>query len=176
MDPLQSRIAPTLRTERLQLVALQSEHFNAFADLHADPQTMQYIGDGHSLDQVEAWLHLAMLLGHWHLRGYGVWAVEERGKEGLVGRSGLLHPEGWPDPELSWMIAPSMRGRGYAVEAARAVLDFSFRGLGLERVISLVRPGNVGSARVAARLGGVLVETIDFLGSPMQVFRYTPTT
>jgi RimJ/RimL family protein N-acetyltransferase len=176
MNPLQSRPAPALRTERLRLVALQNRHFEAFAELHSDPQTMKHIGDGTPLDRVGAWLHLATLLGHWQLRGYGVWAVEQLGSEELIGRAGLLHPDSWPDPELNWMITPSMRGRGYATEAARAALAFAFDVLGFEQVVSLVRPGNAASGRVAARLGGTLAETIDFMGSPMQVFRYTRTT
>jgi RimJ/RimL family protein N-acetyltransferase len=120
-------------------------------------------------------LHLATLLGHWDLRGYGVWAVEDAATGELIGRAGLLHPEGWPDAELNWIIKPSMRGRGLATEAARAALDFAFDQLGFDRVISLIRPENPASGQVAVKLGGSLDETIDFMNSPMHVFRYTRT-
>jgi ribosomal-protein-alanine N-acetyltransferase len=166
---------PTLRTERLQLVALEARHFEAFAELHSDPETVKYIGDGMPLDRVAAWLHLAMLLGHWDLRGYGVWAVEDAATGELIGRAGLLHPEGWPDAELNWIIKPSLRGRGFATEAAQAALDFAFDQLGFDRVISLVRPDNPASGQVAAKLGGSLDETIEFMNSPMHVFRYERT-
>jgi ribosomal-protein-alanine N-acetyltransferase len=176
MIPTQGASAPTLRTERLRLVPFAARHFEAFAELHADPETVRHIGDGQPLDRVAAWLQLATLLGHWELRGYGVWAVEDAATGELVGRAGLLHPEGWPEAELNWMIAPSMRGRGYATEAARAALDFAFHELGFDRVISLVRPENAASGQVAAKLGGSLDETIDFMNSPMHVFRYARTT
>jgi [ribosomal protein S5]-alanine N-acetyltransferase len=172
MLPLRRGPFPTLNTERLQLVALEDRHFEAFAQLHSNPEIMRYIGDGKPLDRVGAWLQLATLLGHWDLRGYGVWAVEELGKEDLIGRVGLLHPEGWADPELNWMITPAMRGQGLAVEAARAVLGFAFDELGLARLISLVRPENTASSRVATKLGGTLAETITFMDAPMHVFRY----
>jgi RimJ/RimL family protein N-acetyltransferase len=167
---------PMLRTERLQLVGFEPRHFPAFAQMHANAETMRHVGDGQPLDRVTAWLHLAMLLGHWDLRGYGVWAVEESGKDGLVGRAGLFHPEGWDEPELSWMIMPSMRGLGLAAEAAGAALDYAFATLRFPRLISLVRPDNVASRKVALRLGGAHEDTIDFLGAPMDVFRYRRPT
>lgn len=163
---------PRLRTGRLQLVALERRHFGAFAALHGDPETMRWIGDGKPMDRVEAWLHLAMLLGHWDLRGYGAWGVEDPETGELIGRAGLFHPEGWPDPELNWLIAPARRGRGLATEAARAVLDFALGELGFERAVSLVRPGNGASRRVAEKLGASPGETIQFLGDAMLVFHY----
>ncbi|XYI02651.1 GNAT family N-acetyltransferase [Sorangium sp. So ce1128] len=163
---------PTLHTERLRLVVPEGRHFEAFAAMHADPEMMKYIGGGEPLDRPSAWLHLAMLIGHWNLRGYGVWAVEELGTGRLIGRAGLLHPEGWADAELNWMIEPSLTGRGFATEAARAALSFAWTELGFERLISLVRPENAASTRVAAKLGGLLAETIEFMGGPMHVFRY----
>lgn len=164
---------PVLHTKRLRLVAWEERHFECFAELHSDPETMRHIGDSNPLDRVGAWLHLATLIGHWQLRGYGVWAVEEAGGNELIGRAGLLHPEGWPDAELNWMIKPSMRGRGLATEAASVALRFAFDQLGLERVVSLIRPENAASLRVAAKIGGSLDETVDFMGRPVHVFRYT---
>jgi RimJ/RimL family protein N-acetyltransferase len=68
---------PLLRTARLQLVVPEARHAAAFAALHADPYTMRYIGQGRPLDRTDAWLQLAMLIGHWQMRGYGVWIVED---------------------------------------------------------------------------------------------------
>ncbi|MGK4005231.1 GNAT family N-acetyltransferase [Sorangium sp. So ce1036] len=175
-EPSRKGRTPTLPTERLRLVAPEGRHFEAFAAMHADLEMMKYIGDGRPLDRPSAWLHLAMLIGHWDLRGYGVWAVEEMGTGELIGRAGLLHPDGWPDAELNWMIKPSRAGRGLATEAARAVLRFAWTELGLSRLISLVRPGNAASIRVAEKLGGSLAETIEFMGGPMHVVRYEKKT
>lgn len=94
-----------------------------------------------------------MFVGHWQLRGFGVWAVEERASDALVGRVGLHFPEGWPDRELAWTLARPYWGRGYALEAARAALAHAFGPLGWHRVISLIDPDNHRSIRLAERLG-----------------------
>jgi RimJ/RimL family protein N-acetyltransferase len=175
MSTSTAHASPALRTERLQLVLPEARHFEAFAALHADPYTMRYIGRGEPMDRVDAWLHLAMLIGHWQMRGHGVWMAEEPASGRLVGRVGLFQPDDWDEPELNWMIAPALRGQGLAAEAARAVRDFAFGTLGMPSLISLVRPSNEASRRVALKLGAVPAETIAFLDAPMQVYRYRPT-
>ncbi len=115
-----------------------------------------------------------MLIGHWQLRGYGMWALELKATGEFIGRAGLLHPEGWPDVEMGWMLKPEHRHHGYATEAGTAVLDFAWQHLHVQRVISLVRVGNDASDRVAERLGGEHIEDIDFFGSENHVFAYYP--
>lgn len=162
---------PTLNTSRLRLVVPEARHYEDFLALHADPYTMRYVGEGMPLDRVEAWLQLAMLIGHWQMRGYGVWMVEDlQGR--FVGRVGLFQPDDWDEPELNWMIAPVMRKQGLAAEAARAALDYAFGTLGLASVNSMIRPGNEASRKVALKLGAVPAETVAFLGGQMQIFRY----
>jgi RimJ/RimL family protein N-acetyltransferase len=94
-----------------------------------------------------------MMLGHWQLRGYGMWAVEDRATGGLIGRIGFYEPEGWPGMELGWMLAREHWGRGLATEGARAALQFAFATLQKPQVISLIRPENVASIRLAEKLG-----------------------
>ncbi|MCW5579412.1 MAG: GNAT family N-acetyltransferase, partial [Dokdonella sp.] len=67
---------PTLTTARLRLTALAERHFEAYAAMLADADNTRYIGDGQPLDRMNAWRSMAMLLGHWTLRGFGMWAVE----------------------------------------------------------------------------------------------------
>jgi RimJ/RimL family protein N-acetyltransferase len=118
-----------------------------------DPEVMRYAGTHTVLSREEAWRQLAMLAGHWQLRGFGMWAVEERGTGLFVGRVGLHFPEGWPDREVAWALARPFWGRGYATEAARAALSEAFDRLGWPRVISLIDPDNIRSVRLAERLG-----------------------
>jgi len=117
-------------------------------------------------------LLLAKLAGLWGLHGYGTRIIEEIGGGSLIGRAGPLHPDGWADPEVKWIIAPSARGRGYAKDAARAVLNFAFDELGFESIVSMVRPENTVSAHMAEELGGFLDRTIDFMNGHIRVFRY----
>ena len=165
---------PVIETARLRLTALTERHFDDYAAMLADPASTRWIGDGQPLDRTNAWRSLAMLLGHWQLRGYGMWALELRATGEFIGRAGLLHPEGWPDVEMGWMLKPDHRHHGYATEAGAAILDFAWNQLHLQRVISLVRIGNDASDRVAERLGGEHIEDIDFFGSDNHVFAYYP--
>jgi RimJ/RimL family protein N-acetyltransferase len=161
-----------LHTARLRLVVPEARHTAPFAALHADPYTMRYIGQGRPLDRTDAWLHLAMLIGHWQMRGYGIWMLEDAGDGTFAGRVGLFHPPGWDEAELSWMIVPALRGQGLATEAAQAVRDVAFGPLGMTSLISLIKPGNEASRRVATKVGAVAAETVSFPDGPLQTYRY----
>jgi [ribosomal protein S5]-alanine N-acetyltransferase len=165
---------PVLETERLRLVAFAERHFDDYAAMLADPESTRFVGSGTPLNRMNAWRSMAMLLGHWQLRGYGMWALERLEDDVFVGRVGLMFPDGWPDVELGWMLRPGYRGHGYATEGARAALEFAWTQLRLPRVISLVRDGNDASDRLAKRLGGEFVESMEFHGAPTHVFAYHP--
>lgn len=165
---------PVLETERLRLVAFAERHFEAYASMLADPTSTRFVGDGQPLDRMNAWRSMAMLLGHWALRGYGMWAIELKGTGEFVGRVGLHQPEGWPDLELGWMLMPAQRGHGYATEAGRVALDYAFGNLNAQRLVSLIRTDNTASERVARRLGARQATTIDFLGGATLVYVYHP--
>jgi len=143
----------SLDTPRLRLRQFAEADFSDYAALCADGEVMRYVGDRGALSREDAWRQLAMLVGHWMLRGYGMWAVEERCSSALVGRVGFHFPEGWPEPELGWALARPYWGRGYAFEAASAALRFAFETLGWPRVVSLIAPLNRRSIRLAVRLG-----------------------
>jgi RimJ/RimL family protein N-acetyltransferase len=126
---------------------------------------MQYIAAGAPLSRGEAWRQMAFFVGHWGLLGYGMWALEERASGVLVGRVGFLHPPGWPDFELGWLLGRAFWGRGYAREAADVALAYAFDELGRERVISLIRPHNRRSIRLAEALGERLAGEVEIFGS-----------
>ena len=144
---------PALETERLLLRPFRDDDLDAYAAMCADPEVMRYIGARSVLSREDAWRQMAMFMGHWQLRGFGVWAVEEKASGALVGRVGLYFPEGWPDRELAWTLARLHWGRGFALEAARAALAHAFDTLAWHRVISLIDPDNRRSIRLAERLG-----------------------
>jgi RimJ/RimL family protein N-acetyltransferase len=161
----------TLQTERLTLRLLHASDFDAYAEMCADPEVMRYIGDGQPLARPLAWRNLAMMVGHWSLRGYGLWAAEERSSGALVGRIGFWNPEGWPGFELGWMLRRSFWARGYATEGARMALQFAFTQLRQPHVISLIHPDNAASIRVAQRLGERLLGPTEVMGKPALVYR-----
>ena len=150
---LRARHAPSLETERLVLRPFALADADAYALICADPEVMRWVRDGQPLTRAAAWRSIATYLGHWQLRGYGFWALEEKATGRLVGRAGLWNPEGWPGIEVGWLLARDVWGRGYATEAARAALDFAFDRLDAAHVVSVIHPENARSIRVAERLG-----------------------
>ena len=160
----------TLETDRLRMRMFREEDLDAYAAICADPEVMRYLGDGRTLGRSEAWRQMAMILGHWQLRGYGLWAVEERATGALVGRLGFFEPEGWPGFELGWMLRRASWGRGYATEGAERALAHAFTEMGRQRLISLIRPDNRASIRVAERLGERLEGRTTLFGQEALVY------
>lgn len=131
---------------------LHDSDFEEYWAIHADPEVTRYTMRA-QLDRSDAWRHLAWLVGHWHLRGFGMWGVFEKETGRMAGRVGFHQPEGWPGFELAWTMGRESWGKGYATEAAKRCLAFAFEEMGRDHVISLIDPANVASIRVAERVG-----------------------
>jgi RimJ/RimL family protein N-acetyltransferase len=163
--------APVIETQRLRLRELREDDAAAYVRMCADPEVMRYVS-GSPLAADDAWRQLAMLVGHWTLRGFGMWAVETRDGE-FVGRVGLHFPLGWPEREIGWALARPCWGRGYAFEAAQAARDHAFRDLGWQRLVSYIHPDNARSIRLAERLGGRRAGEADLRGHRVLVYAYS---
>ncbi len=163
---------PILDTPRLHLRPFSADDVDAYAQMCADEEVMRYLR-GHPIDRDEAWREMAMLVGHWELRGFGMWAVEERESHRFIGRIGLHDPEGWPGRELGWALVREAWGRGYATEGARAALAHAFDALSWPRAISLIHPENERSKRVARRLGMQLEARTQVRGVEVELFALT---
>lgn len=144
---------PEVRTERLLMRGWGDEDLDALASIYADVETVRWVGSPEGKNREDTWRHMAYLVGHWELRGFGLWAVEEIESGTLVGQIGLLFPEGWPGLEVGWVVARPHWGKGYAPEAARASMKWGRDELGAGHLISLIADDNERSARVAEKLG-----------------------
>ena len=142
-----------IETDRLVLRAFNTEDFEDYAAMFADLNVVRHLGSGKPLSRFAAWQSMASVIGHWHLRGYGMWAMADCVTDELIGRIGFLHAEGWPGFELGWTLRFQYWGHGYATEGAITALDYAFDHLDKDHVISLIRPSNVRSIAVAKRLG-----------------------
>lgn len=159
---------PRIGTARLVLRAFRGGDLDDYAAMCADAEVMRHIGKGGPVGRDVAWNQLAFFLGHWSLRGYGMWAIEHDGR--LIGRAGFINPEGWPGLELGWLLARDAWGQGYATEACIAALRHGRAQFGKRELISLIRPANERSIAVASRLGATLAREIDFMGTPARVY------
>jgi len=163
-------MVPELQTERLLLRALREEDLSAFAEFIADATATRFVGGPGN--RQNAWRRMAMFVGHWTLRGYGPWALEEKATGRWVGYTGLWNPEGWPEPELMWGLAVGSQGRGYATEGARRIRDYAYRELGWTTLTSNINPANERSQGVARRLGAVRERDIMIGEHPVGVYRH----
>jgi RimJ/RimL family protein N-acetyltransferase len=161
---------PELETERLRLRQFRETDLDAYARITGDADTMRYIARGQPFDRDEAWRSLGYLLGHWQIRGYGLWAVEEKQSGALIGRIGLYRPEGWPGLEVGWLVARDRWGEGLATEGAHAALDYAFTVLGEPRAISAIAPENAASIRVAEKLGLRYAESRRIAGRAVSIY------
>lgn len=142
---------PILETERLRLRGWSDDDLDAYAVMMADPEVMRFLGG--PLARPDAWRAMASMIGHWVLRGHGMWAVERKHDGALIGRVGVQRPEGWPATEVAWTLGRQYWGHGYAREAAKASLDYGFKATLLPTFVSLIDSENFPSQNVAKRLG-----------------------
>lgn len=143
---------PRLHTERLILREWRHSDLDAFAAFSADLEVMRYL-TGEPVARNDTWRNMASAAGHWMLRGYGLWVVERKSDAAVIGRVGLINPEGWPGLEVGWTLGRPYWGQGYATEAARASMSYGFLTQNVDWLISLIAPGNKASQAVALRLG-----------------------
>jgi RimJ/RimL family protein N-acetyltransferase len=142
-----------LRTPRLLLRVWRDEDLDPFAEMCADPEVMRYYPPKPDRAASDAWV--ARMRTHNEAHGFAYWAVELPGI-GLIGALGLSRtrfPPVAPAVEIGWRLASAHWGRGYATEAARAVLDDGFGRLGIDEIVAFTVPANRRSWRVMQRLG-----------------------
>lgn len=119
-----------------------------------EPGWLEHIGDRgvRTLDDARRYIELRILAPYRQL-GFGMYRVETRADGQAVGLCGLVKRDTLPDPDLGFSLLEEHWGRGYAVEAARAVLQHARDALGLPRLLAIVSPGNGPSRRVLEKLG-----------------------
>jgi RimJ/RimL family protein N-acetyltransferase len=161
---------PTIETERLSLRPFREADVVALFELLQDPDVFRFVGDRREPTLQETWRAVAGWLGHWAMRGYGQWAIEERSSGRFIGRAGIINPVDWPGPEVGYLLSRPYWGRGYATEAARAAMDWGFEQFVFPDLISLIDPDNAASIAVATRLGEALRGETELWGHRLLVY------
>ena len=120
-------------------------------ELWRDRDVRRFLFDDRIISLDEARSFVSNSEGNFRDRGYGLWLCREHGDEAIAGFAGFLG--GSPAPNLIYGVRSALSGRGYATEAAAAVLGYARTVLGIERVVADVDEPNVGSIRVLEKLG-----------------------
>src|SRR5206468_9305586 len=129
------RMIPRLATPRLIMREWRDSDLDAFAAFFGDIEVMRHLS-GETQARNDSWRTMASAAGHWVLRGYGLWVVERKSDGAVIGRVGLINPEGWPGLEVGWTLGRPYWGEGYATESARAAVNYGFLTQAADRLIS----------------------------------------
>jgi RimJ/RimL family protein N-acetyltransferase len=157
---------PIIETERLILRPWRATDIAPNTAMLSDPGTARFITADHKpvTEELNGWRNAAIMAGHWALHGFGMFVVEDRASYRYVGRVGPWCPPTWPGFEVGWGIAKEFRGKGYAVEAARASIDWVFSNFEIDEVIHCIEPENAASQAVARKLGAKIEGEAQLLG------------
>lgn len=160
-----------IKTERLTLRHWKETDFNQFAEYYSNDRNAKYVGGKKDID--EAWRHFALQIGHWKLKGYGYWAVDEKESGNFVGCVGLWQSAGWPELELGYWLLKEYQGKGYAREASIKCIEFAKNHLKAKSLVSYIDPRNGPSIKLAESLGAKYEQTIELLKhGPHCVYRH----
>jgi ribosomal-protein-alanine N-acetyltransferase len=161
-----------LHTERLVLRPVTADDHAVLAMHWSAPDVRRFLFDGATLSAAEITEAIEDSARDFGRAGYGLWLVYEDGRTDLVGTAGLRPLENL-GLEIFYSLAPRSWGRGYATEAARAVLDHALGRLGLPEVLAEVDEGNTASIAVIERLGMTPFGIVPGLLGPMARYRKT---
>jgi RimJ/RimL family protein N-acetyltransferase len=161
-----------LCTERLVLHPVTADDHAVLLAHWAAPDVRRFLFDGAMLSAAEVSEAIEDSTRDFGRAGYGLWLIHEKDRAGLVGTTGLRPLEDI-GLEIFYSLAPGSWGRGYATEAARAVLDHALGPLGLPEVLAEVDEGNTASIAVIERLGMTPFDVVPGLLGPMTRYRKT---
>ncbi len=166
-------MTPVLETERLIMRDWQESDLEMVDGIYSDEENSRYIGGINT--RIESWRYLASHIGHWQLRGFGMWVLETKSSRDVIGYAGLWRPEGWPENEVGYILHREHHGNGYATEAAKRSLQYAYTDLGWETAISFIDAKNSGSQAVAGKMGAAYEKDGLLFGEvPAQIWRHLP--
>jgi len=165
-------IVPTeLETERLILRQFRDDDWQDLHQYYASEAATKFTV-GRVFTEGETWRIMATMIGHWHLRGYGPYALESKETGEVVGVAGFWYPNDWPHLEIKWALAPKHWGKGYASEAARAVQQAGLKHMPDTALISFIHSDNTASIKLAQAVGAVFESEEEFRGGLWHIYRH----
>ncbi len=141
---------PTIETQRLILRGPAPEDY---PDFQATFTSYRARFMGGPLNAYESWMLYAAEIGHWQIRGFGMWMIHDKVTDETYGMAGGWQPAKWPEAEIAWVIWPDAAGHGYALEATHAARNYLYTKGGWPGAVSYIDPKNLASIRLAERLG-----------------------
>jgi len=170
-----SIVPEEIETERLNLRQFRDDDWQDLHHYYSDENATKYTV-GRRFTEGDTWRALCSMLGHWTLRKYGPYAIEEKSSSRVIGIVGFWYPNDWPSPEIKWALAPKYWGKGFAKEAAKAVQRVGRQYMPDISLISLIHSENHASKKLAVALGSAFDREIEFRNATFEIYRHPNET
>ncbi len=167
-----ARNIPVIETLRLVLRGPEPQDYPDFKATFSSYRS-RFMGG--PLNAYESWMLYAAEIGHWDIRGFGMWMIHDKISDETLGMAGGWQPAQWPEREIAWVIWPDKAGKGYALEATHAVRGHLYAD-GWEGAVSYIDPMNLDSIRLAERLGAVKDHDAPTIDGSDAVYRHPSPT
>jgi RimJ/RimL family protein N-acetyltransferase len=166
-----------LQTARLGLRQLEGADAPFILELLNDPSWLRFIGDKgvRSLSDAEHYIEEGPRKMYARF-GFGLYLVESNQTSEPMGLCGLLKRETLDAIDLGFAFLPRFWGKGYAHEAAEAVLSDARTGLGIDRIVAITSPDNQASGRLLQKLGFALERTMRLTEDSQELLLYARMT
>jgi RimJ/RimL family protein N-acetyltransferase len=161
-----------LETPRLKLRKLTLDDAPFILRLVNEPSWLEFIGDKgvRDLDGARKYLREGPI-GMYERHGFGLYMTEVKESGAQIGMCGLIKRDTLPDVDIGFALFPEFWGRGYAHEAAAAVLEHGRRTFDLKRIVAITSLDNESSIKVLEKIGMQFERTLEFApGDPVRLF------
>ena len=155
---------PTIVTENLCLRPFTLNDAPILHQILSGQDVLRYFPNPQAPSLAGAEKMINWILNHWQKRGYGLWAVELKETDALLGRCGLSYIADTAEVEVDFILDRVYWGKGFATEAGQASMQFGFAEMGLSTIIGIVHPENLASQRVLSKIGLHFVEATEYFG------------
>lgn len=161
-----------IESSRLILRELEPADAAFIVELVNSPGWLQYIGDRKIRDLEGGGQYISKNVQNYTTQGFGLYAMQLKDTQELVGLCGLLKREYLPTADIGYALLPAFEGRGLAVEAAQAVMEYAEEKLQMKTLFAIVTPKNNRSIALLEKLEFTLEKEIIEGGEPLLVYRW----
>jgi [ribosomal protein S5]-alanine N-acetyltransferase len=164
-----------LETSRLILKPVAFSELDDILELRSDPEVMKYIGATKTKEEVLDFIQCGQ--GYYEQYGLDFFSVFEKDTGLFIGQAGLFHfnfDVNQPEIELAYRLNKKYWGKGYAIEIAKALIDYGFSQLSLSKIIADVHPENEGSQKILEKVGMICCGTVrhkEFPETPFYLYQ-----
>lgn len=161
-----------LSTKRLLIRELSEQDLNDLMKIYAQQEVKKYLDDIDDDLSVEIEKENAYIKKIYPFYGYGLWGIFLKDSGKLIGKCGIQNKsmQGKEEIELGYLLSKDYWGYGYASESAKAVIDYAFYVLQINRVVAVIAPDNHNSIKVAEKIGMTEEKTVNVNGKEYQLY------